>query len=151
MPPLRIISIVRAHKVFCSSYSVDRLTGKLVICKQKTVTTSTTEADLSHTAKDYLWWKRLFADIGLDLEDENDAPILCDNKQTVTILQRKDPIFKTQLKHVDVHNHWLRQEIQQRRINIHWIPTADMPADDIERLHEGLLKRKGSLSVFKTR
>jgi hypothetical protein len=85
-------------------------------CKQKTVTASTTEAELlalSHTAKDrYLWWKDFFVDnVGLDLEDENDAPILCDNKQTVTILRRKEPIFKTQLKHVDVHNHWLRQEI----------------------------------------
>jgi Reverse transcriptase (RNA-dependent DNA polymerase) len=82
--------------------------------KQKTVTTSTTEAELlalSHTTKDYFWWKRLFSDIGLDLEDANDKPILCDNRQTVRILEQEEPNFKTQLKHIDVHNHWLRQEV----------------------------------------
>jgi hypothetical protein len=77
--------------------------------KQKTVTTSTTEAELlalSHTTKDYYWWTRLFADIGLDLEDARDTPIFCDNKQTVSILQREQPTLKTQLKHVDIINHY---------------------------------------------
>ena len=101
-------------------------------CKQKTITTSTTEAELlalSHTTKDYLWWKRLFADIGLDLEDASNEPILCDNKQTVRILEQEQPCFRTQLKHIDVHNHWLRQEVQKRNIRIRWIPTSQMPAD----------------------
>jgi hypothetical protein len=60
--------------------------------KQKTVTTSTTEAELlalSHTTKEYYWWKRLFEDIGLDLEDEGSTPILCDNQQTVGLLQKR--------------------------------------------------------------
>jgi hypothetical protein len=101
-------------------------------CKQKTVTTSTTEAELlalSHTTKDYFWWKRLFSDIGLNLEDANDEPILCDNKQTVLILEQKQPNFKTQLKHIDVHNHWLRQEVQKCSIRIRWVPTSQMPAN----------------------
>ena len=46
--------------------------------KQKTVTTSTTEAELlalSHTTKDYLWWKRLFSSLELDLEEADNKPI----------------------------------------------------------------------------
>jgi hypothetical protein len=105
--------------------------------KQKTVTTSTTEAELlalSHTTKDYYWWKRLFASIKFDLEDANDTPILCDNKQTVLLLEREQPTLKTQLRHADVHNHWLRQEVQNRFVNIRWVPTSQMPADGFTKL-----------------
>jgi Reverse transcriptase (RNA-dependent DNA polymerase) len=66
--------------------------------KQKTITTSTTEAGLlalSHTTKEFYWWKRLFKDIGLDLEDKGTTPVLCDNQQTVGLLQKEQPIFKT--------------------------------------------------------
>jgi transposase InsO family protein len=100
--------------------------------KQKTVTTSTTEAELlalSHSTKDFYWWKRLFTCIGLDLEDASDTPVLCDNKQTVLLLEREENTLKTQLKHVDVYNHWLRQEVQNRRVSIRWVPTSQMPAD----------------------
>ena len=72
MPPLRIIS--KSTEGFLFKLFGGPIDWKA--CKQKTVTTSTTKAELlalSHTAKDYLWWKRLFADIGLDLEDENDV------------------------------------------------------------------------------
>jgi hypothetical protein len=30
---------------------------------------------------------------------------------------------------VDIHQHWLRQEVQAGRIDIEWMPTAEMPAD----------------------
>ena len=96
------------------------------------VTTSTTEAELlalGHITKDYYWWTRLFADISLDLEDARDTPILCDNKQTVSISQRKQPTLKTQLKHIDILNHWLRQELQANRIHIQWVPISQMSAD----------------------
>jgi hypothetical protein len=100
---------------------------------------------LSHTTKEYYWWKRLFKDISLDLEDEDDTPILCDNQQTVRLLQHEQPVFKTQLKHVDVHNHWLRQEVQNNRIFVRWIPTSRMPADGFTKslprqLHEAFIR-----------
>jgi hypothetical protein len=98
--------------------------------KQKTVTTSTTEAELlalSHTTKDYYWWKRMFTSIELELEDAK--TVLCDNKQTVLLLEREQPTFKTQLKHINIHNHWLRQEIQKRLVFIRWVPTSEMPTD----------------------
>jgi hypothetical protein len=53
---------------------------------------------LSHTIKEYYWWKRLFEDIGLDLEDEGSTPILCDNQQTVGLLQKEQPVLGA--------NHW---------------------------------------------
>ena len=48
--------------------------------KQKTVTTSSIEAELLSvllTVKELIWWKRFFANIGFELDDE--ALVYCDN------------------------------------------------------------------------
>ena len=29
--------------------------------------------------------------------------------------------------------HWLRQEVQQRRVHVDWIPTSGMPADGLTK------------------
>jgi hypothetical protein len=102
--------------------------------KQKTVTTSTTEAELlsvSHASREVLWWNRLFKDIGLDIEHE--VAVDCDNKQTVNLLQSKEPILHTKLRHVDIHQHWLRELVQDKKIHINWIPTSRMPADGLTK------------------
>jgi hypothetical protein len=39
----------------------------------------------------------------------------------------------TKLKHIDVHQHWLRQEVQEGRLLIEWIPTSEMPADGLTK------------------
>lgn len=60
--------------------------------KQKTVTTSTTEAELlslSHIAKEIIGLYRLFAQIEFDPEQQ--PRILCDNQQTVGLVQKERP------------------------------------------------------------
>jgi hypothetical protein len=102
--------------------------------KQKAVTTSSTEAELlglSQTAKETYWWKRLFNGLGLDLQQE--VTIQCDNTQTINLLTKNAPELVTKLKHVDVHRHWLRQEVQNRNILLEWIPTSQMPADGLTK------------------
>ena len=81
--------------------------------KQKTVTKSTTEAELlalSHTASELYWWQRLFQQMALNLNQ--DYLIHCDNLQTVRLMLQDSPKLITKLRHVDIHNHWLRQEVQ---------------------------------------
>jgi len=39
----------------------------------------------------------------------------------------------TRLKHVDVRQHWLRQEVQAKRLLIEYLPTANMPADGLTK------------------
>jgi hypothetical protein len=102
--------------------------------KQKTVTTSTTEAELlalSHGAREAYWWIRFFKAIRLD--PEQDFEILCDNAQTVGLLTKEDPELKTRLRHVDIHHHWLRQEVQSKKIHIRWQSTDSMPADGLTK------------------
>ncbi|KAJ5666536.1 uncharacterized protein N7477_008984 [Penicillium maclennaniae] len=103
--------------------------------KQKTVTTSTTEAELlaiSSASKHVMWWKRLFRSIELDLDQER-LSVLCDNKQTVDLLTKVNSLFRTKLRHIDIHHHWLRQEIVAGNIDIAWIETNSMPADGLTK------------------
>jgi hypothetical protein len=58
--------------------------------KQRTVTTSTTEAELlslSHTARETIGLYRLFQQIQFD--PEHQPRILCDNQQTVGLIQKE--------------------------------------------------------------
>lgn len=103
--------------------------------KQKSVTTSSTEAELlalTLTAKEFIWWTRLFKNLKLDI----DSPvILCDNQQTLRLLQKETPKLATKLRHVDIHQCWLRQEVQSGRIKVEWIETNKMIADGFTKNH----------------
>jgi hypothetical protein len=98
--------------------------------KQKSVTTSTTEAELlslSHTARETIALYQLFQQIQFDPELQ--PRILCDNLQTVGLIQKERPQLTSRLKHVDIHNFWLRQIHQDGKVTVQWVPTTDMPAD----------------------
>ena len=117
--------------------------------KQKTVTTSSTEAELlalSRTAKEAFAWERFFDAISFD--PGHDLSIACDNQQTIGLMVKGRTKLVTKLRHVDIHQHWLRQEVQNGRRSIHWVPTADMPADGLTKPlnrqnHERFVKQLG--------
>ena len=99
------------------------------------MTTSTTEAELlaiSEAANSFFWWKRLFDSI--EFNPEHDLSIRCDNDQTLGLLSKEDPQLRTKLRHVDIHHHWLRQEVQAGRVAVSWIETAHMPADGVTKV-----------------
>lgn len=103
--------------------------------KQRTVTTSTTEAELlaiSEAARTMSMWKRLFKAIRFDPKHE--LAIRCDNQQTIRLLIKEAPQLRTKLRHVDIHHHWLRQEVQAGRILIRWTETKNMAADGLTKL-----------------
>ncbi|KAJ5101017.1 hypothetical protein N7456_007069 [Penicillium angulare] len=103
--------------------------------KQRTVTTSTTEAELlaiSEGAKTIQMWKRLFTAIRFD--PEHPLSIKCDNQQTVGLLTKEQPQLRTKLRHVDIHHHWLRQEVQAENITVQWTETNEMIADGLTKL-----------------
>jgi hypothetical protein len=98
--------------------------------KQDTVTTSSTEAELlalSQTAKEGIFLSRLLKALNLRL----DTPLTidCDNRQTLRLVTEESAKLATKLRHVDIHQHWLRQEFARRHINVQWVPTRDMIAD----------------------
>jgi hypothetical protein len=120
--------------------------------KQKQVTRSSTEAELmalSHASTEIYWWKRFFNSIDLQLDQYQ---VECDNQQTIRLLTTPAIKLATKLKHIDIHQHWLRQEVQENRLHIEWIPTADMPADGLTKAlpkqkHHIFLKQLGLVDI----
>jgi hypothetical protein len=121
--------------------------------KQKTVKTSTTEAELSalyHVAVQLYWWQRFFDAIDLDLDE--DLVINCDNLQTVRLMIKESPKLVTKLKHVDIHQHWLRQEVERQKLQIKWIATTEMPADGFTKAlprqkHEAFVRQLNLVDI----
>ena len=98
--------------------------------KQKTVITSSTEAELlaiSIVDKKMIWWTRFFDEISFQLS--HTSVIQCDNMQTFRILINFIASYITKLRHVDVHRHWLSQEVRRKNIAVKWTPTAHILAD----------------------
>ncbi|KAI1829116.1 hypothetical protein DTO027I6_9863 [Penicillium roqueforti] len=103
--------------------------------KQKTVTTSTTEAELlalSEAGKTVQWWRRVLESLGF--KPSHTLSIACDNQQTVDLLTKEGATMHTKLRHVDINRLWMKQEVNAGRTNVHWIPTAEMPADGLTKI-----------------
>jgi hypothetical protein len=99
------------------------------------VTTSTTEAELlglSETGKQLQWWQRLLNNLAFT--PSHHLTIDCDNERTISLLTSEDVAFETKLRHVDIHHHWLRQEVRAGRIMVRWVATASMVADGLTKL-----------------
>jgi hypothetical protein len=116
---------------------------------QRTVTKSTTKAELlaiSQAAGHLQWWTRFFT--AIDFNTKERLTLQCDNLQTVRILTKETMKLDTKLKHVDVHQLWLRQEVEAGRIHVKWVPTASMPADGLTKIlppqkHENFVNQLG--------
>jgi hypothetical protein len=54
--------------------------------------------------------------VGLQLSHK--ITIDYDNKRTVALIQGDNAVFDTKLRHIDIHWHWVRQEVQTRRITV---------------------------------
>lgn len=107
--------------------------------KQNTVTTSTTEAELlalAQAAKEAMFISRLIAELGIQLEDQR-IQLDCDNQQTIKLVNKDIAKLQTKLRHVDIHNHWLRQEAQRNRIKVDYKPSTDIIADGLTKSLHG--------------
>jgi hypothetical protein len=102
--------------------------------KQDTVTTSSTEAELlalSQTAKEAIYLSRLLCALTVQLDEP--LTIQCDNLQTIRLLVQEAAKLQTKLRHVDIHSHWLRQEVQRKTIQLQWQATSKMVADGLTK------------------
>jgi hypothetical protein len=59
--------------------------------------------------------------------------IQCDNQQTLRLVTQEIEKLQTKLKHVDIHNHWLRQEYRDGRISVRYIASKSMIADGLTK------------------
>ncbi|KJZ67915.1 hypothetical protein HIM_12696 [Hirsutella minnesotensis 3608] len=111
--------------------------------KQDTVTTSTTEAELlalSQAAKESLYVSRLIKELDVVL-DRGCISIQCDNRQTIRLVTAEVATLQTKLRHIDVHNHWLRQEVANNTLGVTYTPTAEIMADGLTKALQGSMFR----------
>ena len=102
--------------------------------KQTTVTTSSTEAELvaaSEAAKEMIAAGRLLRSLEIQLDEPLQLEI--DNRQTIRLLVEESAKLTTQLRHVDIYQHWLRQQVQNSRIKVRWVESKDMVADGMTK------------------
>ena len=78
--------------------------------------------------------------------------IECDNRQTIRAFTNPAAQLTTKLRHVDIHRHWLRQEVQKGTITIKWTPTVSILADGFTKVlapqkHKEFVKLIGLESI----
>ena len=102
--------------------------------KQKCVTRSSTEAEIrsaSTAATQLISLERLLSQIGLDLGSA--LTLFGDNTQTIRLLNSETGAIATKLRHIDIHQLWLRQEVSAGRFKVKWVPSAEMTADGLTK------------------
>lgn len=103
--------------------------------KQDTVTTSTTEAELlalSQVAKEGMFTSRLLKELQVKLPNST-ITIHCDNVQTIRLVNEEIAKPQTKLRHVDIHDHWLRQEVSRGSIKVEYVQSEHMLADGLTK------------------
>ncbi|KAJ3570525.1 hypothetical protein NP233_g4340 [Leucocoprinus birnbaumii] len=114
--------------------------------KQKTVSSSTTEAEYiaaGEATRESIW---LHTHLSEWKQPCNGATIMfCDNNSAITLT--KDPIHQAWNKHIDVHHHFIREQVENQEIDIWRVSSEDNIADimtkplvgaNFERLRNGL-------------
>jgi hypothetical protein len=94
---------------------------------QKTIALSATEAEymaLSDCSRQAVWIQNIFTELGLQVRP---TQICADNEGGIFIAS--NPVQERRTKHIDVRFHYVRDLIEQKRIDVVWVPTDDNPAD----------------------
>ena len=94
---------------------------------QSTVALSTTEAEymaVTEAVKEAIWLQGMVKTLGLDQEHIN---MYCDSQSAIHLA--KNQVYHARTKHIDVRFHFVREIIEEGKICLQKIKTADNPAD----------------------
>ena len=60
--------------------------------------------------------------------------LYCDNLQTLRVVKSTAARAKMALRHVDIHQCWLRQQYERGSIHCEWMESSKMPADGLTKI-----------------
>ena len=80
---------------------------------------------LTEVLNDIVWIISFLTELGLDVP--RPVKIYCDNKSAKDLAE--NPIHHDRTKHIDIRFHRIREFILDGTVQIHYVPTADNPAD----------------------
>nr|GEV85882.1 retrovirus-related Pol polyprotein from transposon TNT 1-94 [Tanacetum cinerariifolium] len=95
--------------------------------KQTALAIFTTEAkyvSVEKACQQALWMKQALVDYGIRFDD---IPIMCDNKGAIDL--SKNPVQHSRTKHIEIHHHVLRDNVQKGNISIEKVSSEDNIAD----------------------
>lgn len=70
------------------------------------------------------WLQHILKIIGLEMKGSS---LYCDSSSAISIT--KNPIFPFRTKHIEVKCHFIREHMQDRGINIKYVPTGQQLGD----------------------
>ncbi|CAL1413972.1 unnamed protein product [Linum trigynum] len=96
--------------------------------KQDKVSKSSTEAEyraMSDVTSELTWLRRLLRDMGVETAGPMD--LFVDNTSAIRIAE--NPVLHDRTKHIEVHVHYVRDEVRDGTIALHYIRTEDQVVD----------------------
>jgi len=105
--------------------------------KQRSVSTSSCESEyiaLTTCCKQGQWIAQVFRDLGFPKyigKDTNKVQMLGDNQGAIALT--KNPHLHERSKHIDVCYHFVRDMAEQGKLEVAYVPTADMVADGMTK------------------
>jgi hypothetical protein len=96
--------------------------------KQSVVALSTCEAELYAEAaaiQEVLWLRGMLAELGLNFQLP--STVYGDNQSAIAV--SKQGVRSQRTKHVDVKYHFVTQSVEEKKVRLQWVPTAQQQAD----------------------
>jgi hypothetical protein len=107
--------------------------------KQQTAALSSCEAEYIATGavvQSMLWIDSLLQEMGLKTTVE-EMPLCVHNDNQSAIAISKNDVLHHRLRHIDIKHHFVRDLIENKKLVIQWIPTADQVADILTKSMKG--------------
>jgi hypothetical protein len=103
--------------------------------KQIIISTSIIEIELLamlHAGKEFIWWIHLSEKLRFNSDQR--MIIYNDNLQIIRLLTSEIAKMNIKLRHVDIAQCWLRQSVQQEKIDVSYLFTVHMMIDEMIKL-----------------
>ncbi|KAL6334456.1 hypothetical protein AAG906_015649 [Vitis piasezkii] len=96
--------------------------------KQPTIARSSTESEyraLANSTVEIMWLQSLLSKLGFS--SSNPATLWCDNVGAIYLCS--NPVFHARTKHIKLDYHFIREQVQQRNIQVRFISSDDQITD----------------------
>ena len=106
---------------------------------------------LLQATKESIWIQRLLSELGRTAKN---ADVIYEDNQGAIALA-KNPAHHAQTKHIDIQYHFVRDCVENGKVQLKYCPTAEMVADALtkplaKRKHHEMMERMGLEKVENT-
>ncbi len=89
----------------------------------------------AHAAKEVVWLRQLLIELKQKIEEP--TILAMDNQSAIAITRNLE--FHNRSKHIKIRHHFLRQKVEDKDLDLAYVPTGDQVADVLTK---GLVREK---------